>query len=195
MSHIEEQVVVWDPEGEYWPGALLKAPDLNQAGQVVTGAGLADALAARGVVLLPVVPKLFRLSGVGGYAKREWGAGWPMSIGVPRNISPLTMYCTTDYGELHWVARLMGEGSCEGSLKLVSDASQPNPLRAGLTYDGVMSQVDLRNLGPADKHGGWVVGGRARVKFASDGHYGFGLYGAASSLRVVWAAVSLSAHA
>lgn len=188
----ETKIVVWDPDGEYWPGALVNPPTLTPGGMMVDPGSTAG-LVKRGVVMLPVEPKLFRLSGVGGYAKREWGSGWPLPTGVSKNFAPLTLYCTSDYEYIHWCVRLMGEGATDGALRIASDASQPNPLRAGLTYD-TASHVDLRQLGPVDKHGGWTVGGSARAKLPCDGTYGFSLYGVGNGLRVVFAAMSQAAR-
>ncbi len=180
-------VVVHDPEGKFWPGAVVDALRANQ-------------LRPRGVALLPVVPQLFKLSGVGGYAKREWGAGWPMDEAVPRIHSPLTMYCVGEHTKFHWLARLVADqrfgagATFDGSLRLAADHNQPNPLKVGLAPDPTRPSVDMRALGAPDVRNGWTVGGHATAKVPQDGHYGFGLYGSAPGLRVAWAAISLADH-
>lgn len=178
-------LVVEDLAGQYWPGAVVDVLKANT-------------LRTRGVSMLPVAPRMFRLSGVGGYAKREWGAGWPMDEHVPRLHAPITVYCKEDLGNLHWLARLAPAGGApkqlDGSLILVSDAQQPNPLRLGITPDEREPRVEGRALGKLDDRGGWIVGGKARCRVPQDGHYGLGLHGAIAGLRVVWLAVSQAEH-
>lgn len=180
-------IVVWDPEAEYWSGGLV---DLVKAHQ----------LAQRGVVLLPVEPPLFKLSGVGGYHYRAWGGGYPLDNPMPRMTCPLSMYCSREYPVFHWKARLVAEpnvaddvASFEGALRLQSDIGQVNPLKVGLMPLAKADPLfDMRQIGKADQYGGWTIGGKATAQVPQDGIYGFGLYGGAPGLRVVWAAVSLA---
>ncbi len=91
----KQYIVVEDPENSYWEGALV---DEQRAGQ----------LRARGVALLPCLPDMFRRSGVGGYARRAWGAGWPLDSAVPRMVAPLTVYLAPEAGtHVYWLARLV----------------------------------------------------------------------------------------
>ncbi len=188
MSNVNGNwVVVQDPEGKFWPGAVVDAARANQ-------------LRPRGVALLPVVPALFKLSGVGGYAKREWGSGWPMDEITPRIHSPLTMYCVGEHTKFHWLARLVADpkfgagATFDGYLRLSADPSQPNPLKVGLTPDASRPSINVRELGHPDARNGWTIGGHASAKVPQDGHYGFGFYGSAPGLRIAWAAISLADH-
>lgn len=186
MSNINNSwVVVQDPDGKFWPGAIVDAARANQ-------------LRPRGVTLLPVVPALFKLSGVGGYAKREWGSGWPMDETVPRMHSPLTMYCTTELTNFHWAARLVaapehGPGAkFQGTLRFAADPGQPLAMKVGLTPDPARPSIDVCKLGPPDVHNGWTIGGTATARVPGDGHYGFAIFGTAPGLRIAWAAISLA---
>jgi hypothetical protein len=183
-------IVVWDPTNEYWDGSLV---DGNRARQ----------LEARGVALLPVNPELFKLAGVGGFAKRSWGAGWPLDYQAPRMACPLTLYCLKEKDFfLHWCARIAPDpaiadkvdegGKFNGFLRLAADSSQGSALHVGL--QGEPSPIDIRELGRRDVHGGWTVGGNAIVRPVQDGFYNFALYGNAQGFRVVWVAASLSAE-
>lgn len=176
-------IVVDDPTGEFWSGSLV---DSNRN----------RILEARGVATLPVLPQLAKLSGVGGYAKREWGAGFPLDFAIPKMCCPLTMFCTRDYHNVTWVARLSREPETpprtvfDGTIRMSADSGQASPFNIGLTTDE--KPHAMRELGKSDNKNGWTIKGRARIQVPQDGHYGFALYGAAPGLRVVWAAVSLS---
>ena len=77
VGRSEYGVVVDDPSGQYWEGALVK----GREGHI---------LRSRGVIVLPVDPRMFRFSGIGGYMKRSWGAGFPLTNVVPALNCPLT---------------------------------------------------------------------------------------------------------
>lgn len=176
-------IVVEDPKAEYLEGSLV---DDEQARR----------LEHRGVILLPVVPDLFRSSGVGGYHRRHWGAGWSLNTITPRITAPLTIYASAGLPMLHWRAKLVLVGApdapLEGFLRFASDPSQAMPLKAGLGPD---CAVNVREaFTPAVRAAGsLIVGGSVRASLPSDGHYGFGLYGTAPGLSVAWAAVSQAA--
>ena len=176
-------IVVEDPEGTYYEGSLV---DPLRAAK----------LTARGAVLLPVEPELFRLSGVGGYSKRAWGAGWPLDSVHPLAVAQLLLLCDPEHPGLHWCARLSRSDAAQaseghvvqGSLRIAADTSQRTPHNLRLIPGD--SPIDAGKLGKPDARGGWTVRGRATLQCASQGHYGLALYGMAPGLRVLWAAVS-----
>lgn len=173
------KIVVWDPSGAMPEGSIVT--DLP-----------ALSLAAAGVVMLPVVPRLFESSGVGGYAKRAWGPGVELSQHMPRLSCPLTMYAAKELRGLHWVARLAPISvapfpEVHGQIRLTADGNQPGVLNA--SFQGG-AHVDLKALGPIDARGGWTVGGHGIITPSGDGYTGFALYGVGSGLRVLWAAIS-----
>jgi hypothetical protein len=173
-----QQIVVWDPTGEHPEGALFN--DVQ-----------AMSLAARGVALLPVAPRLFAASGVGGYARRAWGPGVDLDVQLPRLSCPLTIYLAKEMRALHWLARLVPSASGaahHGQLRLTADSNQPGTQNASFQPAG--NAVDLRALGAPDAHGGWTVGGKGGVSANLDGYAGFALYGTGAGLRVTWAALS-----
>ena len=186
MAQIQ-QIVVWDSTDDFWEGSLV---DDTRAGQ----------LSARGVALLPVAPELFKRSGVGGYMKRSWGAGWPLDSIAPRVVAPLTLFCNPAHRNIHWKARLVCDASVlakveagerfEGMLRLTADRGQATPFYAGFSPDPNEPVVDIRKLGKPDADGGWTVGGSGVASIPQEGHYGFALYGAAPGLRVAWVAAS-----
>jgi len=175
------QIVVYDPADEYWEGSLVED---NRAAQ----------LEARGVVLLPVEASLFKLSGVGAYHRRAWGAGYPLSNATPRMNCPLTIFVVPECHSLHWVARLVPDPHLAvdptGTLRIVIDSDQPGGSLGGFSM--VDPGVDCSKLGPPDNDGGWQIGGKACIYPSHAGHAGLALYGSAPGLRVAWAAVSLA---
>jgi hypothetical protein len=184
-------IVVYDPRGEWWEGSLV---DQKRA----------QSLQARNVVLLPVFPDLFKRSGVGGYHKRAWGAGWSLDSSMPRTVSPMTIYCAKDLPMLHWAARLLPEPSflealngaeentalLNGFIRIVSDGSQIIAAKCGLLAEKYVDMRDLKKDQLVD--GAFNLRGSAKVTIPGDGHYGFALYGYAPGLRVLWSAVSQS---
>jgi hypothetical protein len=175
-----QHVVVYDPKNEFWEGGVVTSIRAAQ-------------LRERGVVTLPVIPDLFRASGVGGYAKRSWGGGLPLDARVPTMVAPLTLYCTPEFRGLTWRARLVPEhdGPYDGMVRFASDSGQRSPLRG--SYSALDDRfTTLRDLPQADAEGGWVVGGEGVVGVGSEGHYGYSLYACAPGLRVVWVAASLA---
>lgn len=187
-------VVVWDPEGEYWPGGVVTQ---QQAREFASKA-------RRGVVTLPVLVDQLGASGCGGYSKREWGAGVPLSNPVPRLLAPLVLYVDAlppfaggkpAARGIAWAARLVRDAAVkierpDGTVRFAADGSQRNPQKATYHELGDRQQL-VRELGAEDRHGGWTVGGEGSLGVAAEGHYGFALYATAPGLRVVWVAASL----
>lgn len=184
-----QHVVVWDPEGDYWEGGVV---DFT----------LARRLRTRGVVTLPVVPDMFKWSGVGGWAKRAWGAGIPLDSHAPRLVGPLTLFCIPDVRGLTWAARLVPDvredggrvdkgRKPEGMVRFSADSGQRVPIQSA--YNEVDERAVLvRDFAEPDAHGGWTVGGAGHVSIGTEGHYGYALYATAPGLRVAWVAASTS---
>ena len=175
-----QSVVVWDPAGEYWEGGLVDAMRARR-------------LKADGVVLLPVIPDLFRASGVAGYSKRAWGAGIALDSLAPRMTAPLTMYLDPKVRGVAWCARLVPDGATRerysGTIMFAADSGQRMHLQG--SYRELLDQpVRLASIGAPDEHGGWTVRGEGVASPPSEGHYGFALYASAPGLRVVWVAAS-----
>jgi hypothetical protein len=189
-------IVVHDPEGEFWEGSLIDADRANQ-------------LQGRGAAVLPVMPELFKLSGVAGFSKRAWGAGWPLDYSAPRMCCPLTLYMPSagdpitrerSSNVVYWLARLVADPALderveagdkfEGTLRFTPDSGQVSSLHAGYTSKG--TAVSIRELGRRDARGGWTVAGSGVVTPGAAGFYGFALYGTAPGFRVVWVAASLA---
>jgi hypothetical protein len=173
-----QQIVVWDPAGMYPEGAIVT--DLQSL-----------ALLARGIVLLPVVPRLFQSSGVGGYARRAWGDGVDLDTQMPRLTCPLTIYMAKELRTLHWRARLVPKttgAALFGQVRLAADGNQPGA--QNVSFQPEESVVDLRALGAPDANDGWTIGGKGIVSPSTDCYAGFALYGTGAGLRVVWAAIS-----
>lgn len=184
MQTEQHHVVVEDPKGEYWEGAIVDS----------TTAGV---LSARGVVVLPVAAELFHVSAVGGYFKRAWGAGWPLPK-HPGLSCPMLLFVTQRQTAVHWVARLVRDvesderANFNGLVRLTPDSTQALAQRPGFVADDREPAFDLSTLGPEREDGGWLIRGRAKVFAPSDGYMGLALYGAGPGLRVAWAAVSLA---
>ena len=185
MRNSDHYIVVEDPAAEYWDGSIVDSRRAN-------------ILSTRGVVLLPVVPALMRLSGVGGYYKRAWGAGWPLASSPPKMHAPMTIYVVPEYRTVSWAARIMGEDdnreSYQGQIRLAADGSQPHASNTAGVSGAHNTPVDFGKLGPRDEYSGWVIRGEAQILTAgAGGHFGLALYGEGAGLRVVWAAASLTA--
>jgi hypothetical protein len=190
----KDWIVVEDPTGEWWEGALTDAARARQ-------------LAGRGVVLLPVVPEFFRVSGVGGYFSRSFGSGFPLSRTVPMFAAPCTVALDSTKvqrvatgsivttSELHWRARLVPVGeapeSLQGTIRMASDSAQ-SLARFAPVVPGTSGVIDVAKLGKPDERGSWMVGGKLQASCPSPGHYGFSLYGYAPGLAVAWVACSVT---
>lgn len=175
------RLVVWDPKGDYWEGSLVDESTER-------------ALAAHGAVTLPVDSALFGQSGVGGYARRSWGAGWPLDTRVPQAACPLTLFIPMDHRVLHWRARLVLDarhptGPLEGICSFMPAASRAGTARAGYSPD--RSPYSARELGFGDDpQRGWTVSGKGTVGVAMDGYYEFAFYGSMPGVSVAWLAAS-----
>lgn len=182
-------IVVEDPKGEYWEGAVV-----NQE--------YATVLKSRGVALLQVEPHLFRASAIAGFFKRAWGSGWPLDALAPRMHCPMTLYAFKELQALHWAARIvpasqavadqMAEGKGVGTLRFTGDTGQCVGFAGGIMNTGGC-YIEAQKLGKPDERGGWTVGGSTVLQVQTEGLFACALYGAAAGLRVVWAAVSQSA--
>jgi hypothetical protein len=184
-------VVAWDPQGEFWEGAIIDHATSRQLDS-----------RARGLVSLPCVPDLFRHSGVGGYAKRSWGAGIPLDTMSPSLVAPITLFCVPDVRGLTWRARLVpdiradgrevprGSGRHEGMVRFSADSGQRTPVKGSYT-EVDERPVLMREFGEPDAWGGWTIGGQGHVSISGEGHYGYSLYATAPGYRVAWVAATL----
>jgi len=189
-NKIPTNIVVFDPKGDYWEGALVDEHT-------------AMVLNARGAVVLPTSPELFRISGIGGFMKRSWGSGIVFDYPTPRVIAPLSIYVTPELRTLTWAARLIREPGSEdrnviGQLRLVSDSAQPSSTQGGVgahelsSRDGRFANViNIQEIQP-DEAGNLIARGVSRVVASAPGISGVGLYGTGQGVRLLWAAVSLS---
>lgn len=184
---VANYVVVWDPEDVYWEGSIVDAAQ-------------ALPLKARGVCLLPCDPKLFKRSGIGGYMRRGWGAGWPLDQTFPTLFCPLTIWASPTHRRIEWAARLLPIPSLvaraheagldlAGMIRLTNDSTQSAVSQAAMSPGA--PPIDGRSLRRTDEHGGWTVGGSAAIHPVQDGHYGFALYGSLPGVRVAWAAITV----
>lgn len=180
-------VVVDDPGDEFQEGSLI-APDR------------ARMLEARGMVSLPADPELFRVSGVGGFYKRAWGAGWPLNSTTPRFFCPITLYVTRSHHQLSWAARLVVDPTVPerdrfvGLLRLTVDTAQPSAMTGGFVGNDPRGNnlVDVSRLGPPTANGGWIVRGDGRIQSTGEGFLALGLYGMAPGLAIQWLAVGVA---
>lgn len=175
-------VVVWDPTGDYWEGAIVEA------------ARVAD-LQTKGVALLPCCPELFSEVPFCGYAKRSWGSGWPIDSNVPRRVCPLALYSPGDpYRQLRWMVRLVGEKGRGIPMRLAAGEQRANVIRPSLSEVGgaATNMVDVPNLGDPDAAGGWTVGGHALLSMPGPGMFALSLYAANPGMRVAWVAATLT---
>lgn len=195
----EKHVVVWDPSGEYWDGALVDP-------------GTAEVLRTRKVATLPVEPGYIAMSAVGGWFKRSWGSGWPLGTTGPKMTCPLTLFVPSMDPSpaarspkiLNFCARLVpsdaqvlaavreaGRLDVSGTIRLAPDSSQPWTHTGGIgaRQDTV---TELGQLGALDDYDGWTVYGKATITSPKDGFLGLGLYGSGPGLAIAWAAVSQS---
>ncbi len=180
----EYSIVIEDPADEFWEGAVVVPSQAN-------------VVESRGGVVLPCDPRLFRLSGIGGFHRRAWGSGVPLGTSIPKMHCPMTIYVAAELHSLHWAARLVPdfdrrvEPPYTGQLRIAADTGQPYAISGGVGSidDG---RQHLARLGEPDERGGWTIRGRGSLQASNDGFVGIALYGMAMGLRVVWSAVSLT---
>lgn len=188
-------IVIDDPEGEYWEGAVV---DRARAGM----------LRGRGVIMLPYEPRLAKMSAVGGYFRRGWGAGIPLDQG-PKFHSPMILLVLQALPRVHWCARLIPDprekmfprehvketmGRSDSKLRLGLDSSQGySNSGGGVSPIGVMvAQIKDLPVEP-DAQGGWTVYGECRLSVPRDGFAEFALYGVAPGFAVSWSAITQTA--
>lgn len=177
----QKYVVVWDPENEYWEGAIVD-------GELVAS------LETRGVAVLPACPELFAQAGFAGYAKRGWGSGWPLDGDVPQAVCPLSIYYPGEpYRSLHWKARLVGTPGQGIPLRLAAAEARGNVIRPVLhDVAGKGNAVDVATLGVPDANEGWTVGGTTHLSVSGPAMFALCLYGCAPGMRVAWLAATLT---
>lgn len=191
MNNQPNQIVVWDPKSEFWEGALVDAQQEPK-------------LRARGAVLLPCEPELFKRGGNSGFAKRAWGSGFPLSPTILKLQCPITLLCFRDPAgtghTVHWAARLVSDAQYDartkdsafrpgGTVRFVGDSSRMGT--SHVQVSPLSPAIDTRELGAKDAHDGWTVRGKVGITLPHDGHFGFAFYGAAEGLSVVWLAATI----
>ena len=182
----KSNLVVWDPAGQYWEGALVSESE-------------SPALIARNVVLLPVRPHLFARAAIAGYFRRAWGSGWPIGSERPTMHCPMVIYALKEFRTIHWTARLVPESKgvpamlaerrMQGGLKYTSDSGQLVGLSGGFaTSDSCY--IDPSQLGNIDEYGGWTKSGSASLQVTNDGLFTSAFFGSIPGVAIAWAAIS-----
>lgn len=187
-------VVLEDPRGEFWEGALVSLE-------------IALVLRSRGVATLPIASALLARSSVGGYFKRAWGSGWPLSSVLPQMHCPMILWAAVGtqnepLRRINFAARLVPDpevlaavrrgAKLAGAIRIAAESGQPGAFSGGLSPD-VDTAVDANDLtGKLDEFDGWTVYGGANLNVPSDGFFAAAIYGSIPGLRVAWAAVSQS---
>lgn len=176
-----KHVVIWDPANEYWEGAIVQQ-------------ALVGDLESRGVALLPCAPELFTQGPFCGFAKRSWGAGWPLDGVSPQATCPLAIYYPGEpFRTLNWMARLVGEKGQGIPLRLAAGEGRGTIVRPVLQdVGGKNNVVDVANLGDPDENAGWTVKGQTMLSVAGPSMFSLCLYGCARGMRVAWLAATLT---
>lgn len=173
----EKPAIVELPEGTRMNRSLLKKVD------------------PLGDVALPVANEcLDDRNAIGGYFYRGWGTGWNFEANRIEHGCPMVLWAVPGIPVLHWVARIERVHSRaippSGSLRLVSNPSQPGAMQCGLSSTATSSHVDLNSLGLPDQHGGWTVGGHLGLYVPVEGLLGVRIQAIAQNCRVLWSAIS-----
>lgn len=174
-------IVVDDPAGVYWEGALVELARGHQ-------------LESKGVVVLTIDPELLKLGALGGFHRRAWGAGVAVSRRMPSLFCPLMIAATRDHRRVEWAARVIHDARAEtvassGNLRLCADNSQMGAQNSGASLSN-STTIDLSATPVVE--GGVVVRGSAQLSLGSDGLAGLSLYGSGYGARVVWLAAAVS---
>jgi hypothetical protein len=145
-----------------------------------------------GTIILPVNPDMIVRSGIGGYTKRSFGGGYPLPIGIPTHISPITIFVDSNASSIHWAIKLRKLTKNEpatGRLQFTADTKQLCNSSAAITYNGSPA-TSLESLQEED--GSWLMRGEARLNIAAvPGYLGFGIYGSGQNIAVAWLAASI----
>ncbi len=184
----QHYVVVSDPSGEYWEGAIVNAAKVRQ-------------LASRGVEAVPCDPRKFAQGGAG-YVSRRWGSGISVSHLHPVLVSPVAILVIAEDRYVHWLARVVPDPNFPknqarggGQLALASDPTQPHAQCGRIS--GVVSRPEpLENLRDDLQHlqesgGGWTIGGTCLLS-ATPGFVGLALRGAGLGFAVASLAISVT---
>jgi len=189
---MSKHVVIYDPKDEYWEGALIE-PEV------------AHLIRARKAITLPIEPEHLHRSAVGGYYRRAWGSGWPLSASLPKMHCPIILFASPSYvpgsGRLNVAVRLVPDievlpfllsgGKLSGAIQIAAESGQPGAHSGGFA-PAEDTRVDVAQLGPMDEEGGWTVYAGGHLNVPGEGFFSCALYGAAAGLRVAWCAVSQS---
>lgn len=181
---MDKFIVVHDPTHQIPPGLIISSADKNRY---------------REVAVLPVDEKMFALSPIGGFAKREFGTGVPLA-GMPRAVAPVSIYASRACKRINWIARvesIEGMGGAKhvtGGLNIATDTRQLGVLTCSIDDTGAMRRPQDSPPNDPGERGvwGWTVSGTAGLYVTQDGIIGLAVYGAMPGARLVWAAVSLT---
>lgn len=185
-ARMNKHIVVWDPNESFWTGALIEPEAV-------------PSLTAKGVVMLPVDVDALMLSGAGGFAYRQWGAGWPLDYGTPRLVCPITIFARSTHRKIRWVARLVpdprnleqaqqGLSFSAGHIAFASGPARIQGGKAAITPSAPPYQIS--SFGKLDDQNGWNIRGDGILHPPGDSYFEFGLYGALPGVRVIALAAS-----
>lgn len=174
--------VIWDPEGKVLPGTVFDRESKARA---------IEALASRGVAMIPTRAEKMAINPIAGAFVTHWGDGWDFDGVAAQRGCPMLNFVTPDTQSVTWRARLAPNGKGgkpSGILRLVPSTAVMGAISGGLSADGM--PVDVAKLEAPDQWGGWTVGGVARCSPTIQGYFASNLYGYLSGVRVLWSAVS-----
>lgn len=147
-----------------------------------------DRAAAEGAIFLPLESNLLRMFSLGGFVRRDWGWGWPMSLNRPESAAPTVLQVRAGDSQIHWVAELgTPEGyPARGKVQLALTRNAAGALAPGFSQ---VAQPDAFEL---KKDATLIVRGTAQLNTLIDGFVALHLWGTCSNVRVYWMAVSQS---
>lgn len=174
---MRQGIMVWDPLGKVAEGTIVEGPHLQAV------------LARSGAAVLPVDVDLLERHALAGYHRRAWGAGVLFDNMRGVRGCPMVLYVHPERRFIHWTARVERLGDeLQGTMRLTGNTGQPSAMSGGLGQGG--TPIELAQLGPPDRHGGWTLAGSSQVSCTGEGYFGLSLYGSARGCRVLWSAVS-----
>lgn len=186
INRVNSSVVLHDPKNEYWLGAFVPSRYVPQ-------------LEDRGVVMIPVYEEHARGGGLSGYVHRAWGPGLSLNTVGASMVGSLSLFVEEELHTLNYVVALIPDASCKvqtahGFLKLVPDASQRATIRCGFSNKAIQAEaINLNIENRTLEDGPIIIKGSSGINAANDGYLGLSFYGRCPGLRLLWAAVSLTA--
>jgi len=156
-----------------------------RAGLVVTS-DRARQIDSRGGCTLPCVPELFQYAN-GGFALRHWGDGIQLTE-YPAHVSPLVLYATPMFKELHWAVYVRSRDGTplQGALQLLSSTHHET---SGLARVRDSARITIQSC-VVNGEAIAIVRGRAKIDVAQVGFCPVSFYGHSTNASLVWAAVT-----